>query len=128
MRLKFLTLTTILKATQVCATAAFVSSAKSACVHPDRKDPYLCLFPQYQCDETFCSVGAIRLPHFEGGDCPRNPKMALTFEQDEKAGTFAGCFAMEFRHDSFAGLRCCGIRVICKVAVHPSREEGSLSL
>ena len=44
MRLKFLTLTTILKATQVCATAAFVSSAKSACVHPDRKDPYLCLF------------------------------------------------------------------------------------
>jgi len=85
-------------------------------------------FSQYQCDETFCSVGAIRLPHFEGGDCPRNPKMALTFEQDEKAGTFAGCFAMEFRHDSFAGLRCCGIRVICKVAVHPSREEGSLSL
>eukprot|EP00434_Breviolum_minutum_P017157 symbB.v1.2.015144.t1/scaffold1124.1/size136573/10 len=89
---------------EVCATAAFVSSAKSACVHPDRKDPYLC------------------------GDCPRNPKMALTFEQDEKAGTFAGCFAMEFRHDSFAGLRCCGIRVICKVPVHPSREEGSLSL
>lgn len=35
----------------VCAAAAFVSSAKSSCVHPDRKDPYLC------------------------GDCPRNAKM-----------------------------------------------------
>ncbi len=43
-RLKFLTSTAILKATQVCAAAAFVSSAKSACVHPDRKDPYLCPF------------------------------------------------------------------------------------
>lgn len=29
-------------ASQACAAAAFVSSAKSQCIHPERKDPYLC--------------------------------------------------------------------------------------
>eukprot|EP00444_Apocalathium_aciculiferum_P010247 CAMPEP_0183386596 /NCGR_PEP_ID=MMETSP0370-20130417/2487_1 /TAXON_ID=268820 /ORGANISM="Peridinium aciculiferum, Strain PAER-2" /LENGTH=306 /DNA_ID=CAMNT_0025564949 /DNA_START=72 /DNA_END=992 /DNA_ORIENTATION=- len=41
----------------VCASAAFISSAKASCIHPDRDDPYLC------------------------GDCPRNGKVMLCEEK-----------------------------------------------
>lgn len=81
-------------------------------------------FSQYECNETFCSVGAVRLPHFEGGDCPRNPKMALTFEQDEKAGTFAGCFAMKFCRPV---LQVCAAAAFVSSAksqcIHPERKD-----
>ena len=75
-------------------------------------------FSQYQCNE----IGAVRLPHFEGGDCPRNPKMA-TFEQDEKAGTFAGCSA----NFVTTVLQVCAAAAFVSSAksqcVHPERKD-----
>ena len=42
---------------QVCAAAAFVSSAKSQCVHPERKEPYLCRVPKFDIKkEQFSTV------------------------------------------------------------------------
>ena len=87
-------------------------------MHPDRKDPYLC---------PFLSINVMRsepsdFHTFEGGDCPRNPKMA-TFEQDEKAGTFAGCSA----NFVTTVLQVCAAAAFVSSAksqcVHPERKD-----
>lgn len=44
----------------VCAAAALVSSAKSACIHPERKEPYLCP-----------SLGDEELQLISSGECKR---------------------------------------------------------
>lgn len=80
------------------ACANWVFSAKSTCVHPERKDPYLC----GDCPRngkaptsSVCATAALvssaksacihpeRKEPYLCGDCPRNPKMAA-FAQDEK--------------------------------------------
>ncbi|CAE7233872.1 unnamed protein product [Symbiodinium sp. CCMP2592] len=81
---------------KVCAAAAFVSSAKSQCVHPERKDPYLCgdcprngfAKAQTAPKKDVCAAAAFvssaktqcvhpdRKDPYLCGDCPRNPKFS----------------------------------------------------
>lgn len=82
------------------ACANWVFSAKSTCVHPERKDPYLCGdCPRngkvLNSSGSVCAAAALvssaksacihpeRKEPYLCGDCPRNPKMAA-FEQDGK--------------------------------------------
>lgn len=83
---------------RVCA-AAFISSAKSACVHPDRKDPYLC------------------------GDCPRNGKTAgvpsVDFKQDVDTEKGEACFSTVCAAAAFVS----SAKSSC---VHPDRKPPNL--
>ncbi|CAJ1451929.1 unnamed protein product [Effrenium voratum] len=69
--------------TKVCA-AAFVSSAKTTCVHPDRQDPYLC------------------------GDCPRNPKSAFEGEKVCAAAAFVSSAKSQCVHPERKDPYLCG--------------------
>mmetsp|Transcript_1019 Transcript_1019/g.2898 ORF Transcript_1019/g.2898 Transcript_1019/m.2898 type:complete len:278 (-) Transcript_1019:203-1036(-) len=96
-----------------CAAAAFISSAKSVCIHPDREFPYLC------------------------GDCPRNPKMAPRVPGKESScihpdgegpTSHGGCL----RNPKDSGCALEGRRNTCAAAafissaksacIHPDRE------
>eukprot|EP00435_Cladocopium_sp_Y103_P061743 s569_g23.t1 len=82
------------------ACANWIFSAKSTCVHPERKDPYLCGdCPRngkvLNSNREVCAVAALvssaksacihpeRKEPYLCGDCPRNPKIGA-FAQDEK--------------------------------------------
>jgi len=84
----------LLQGSQVCAVAAFVSSAKSVCEHPDRKPPYLCgdcprngFVAGQDLEKQVCAAAAFvssakavcehpdRKEPYLCGDCPRNSKM-----------------------------------------------------
>lgn len=114
------------------AAASYVFSAKSQCIHPERKDPYLC----GALGNPGVDPAEVEIARATEGSCHRRLEgWAIRRFQDISEWFGRVCrvlsrvllhFGWEECPRCFAGLRSSSLRVFSEVTVHPSRAEGPI--